>query len=747
MKKSKKTILTVAAALLAVICIVIAVIYATNGSKVSDDKQTDKTQGTATDQGANTDTAAGEDYDGRVIAISEMAKDAVIGQDVVLTFTENEDFFNAIENVIVNGKSLPFEKTNGTITIKGEYIKFPVVHTIQVEAGIYKTATVYQDVKEEEQWELIWSDEFEDDALDTSKWDYQIGTGAEYGLQGWGNDEAQYYSKDNVSVGKGVLSIEAKPDTSNAGTKYTSGRIRSYSDATGALFSTTFGRVEAKMKLPVGSGLWPAFWMLPATDTYTTWAASGEIDIMEARGRLPGESSGALHYGEIWPNNKYSGAAYTFEEDTSINDYHVYTLEWDVDKIKWYVDGNMFYQTDSWFSKGAGEPAEYAFPAPFDEPFYILFNLAVGGTFDGYNEPEEKDFPAIMEVDYVRVYHRIDGYDLNKARGEKLDKASFESYQVYEDGNYITDVNFDSINPDPLTSASMDPTSKQWYFLTISDYGGTATLSKEHKDNGTYVGMEVSKVGNQNYSIQLIQHLPVANGYTYTISFDAYASKEREIAVKLGGDGDNAWAVYSSAYAPKLTTEPQHFEYAFTMSAVSDPTARLEFNIGLDDGTVFIGNVKVTASSAGSVDPDKVKEALTSGNHIYNSSFTQGSDRLAFWHLEAGEDSGVKTDKKVLINPIDGSSALLYQTGILLKPSADYNLSFSSITDAATEITVQVTDADRSGSYAEETIAISGEGANSFTFTMPEEVPEDGVTLTFRIGNTAVKLDDILLVD
>ena len=115
------------------------------------------------------------------------------------------------------------------------------------------------------EWKLVWQDDFNGNKLDLTKWDYQTGTGSQYGLNGWGNDELQYYTPDNVSVKKGNLVIEARKEDKN-GMAYTSGRIRSMKDDGTILYAPTFGRVEARMMLPKGDGIWPAFWMLPATD-------------------------------------------------------------------------------------------------------------------------------------------------------------------------------------------------------------------------------------------------------------------------------------------------------------------------------------------------------------------------------------------------------------------------------------------------------------------------------------------------
>ena len=256
----------------------------------------------------------------------------------------------------------------------------------------------------DEGYELIWNDEFDGDTLDTTRWDYQYGNGGEYGTPGWGNNEWQYYlaREENVRVEDGKLIITAMKENNI----YTSGRIRTITNSGEVLFSTTYGRVEARIKLPVGDGLWPAFWMLPVDPSiYGTWAASGEIDIMEAKGRLPGSFSCAAHYGQTWPNNVYSGQEYTFPEGTDITDFHLYTVEWEPEEIRYYVDGECYYTLTDWYSKNAkGE--EYQKGAPFDTPFYILLNMAVGGNFDPQADTKNTEFPAQMEVDFVRVYHK-----------------------------------------------------------------------------------------------------------------------------------------------------------------------------------------------------------------------------------------------------------------------------------------------------------------------------------------------------
>jgi len=444
-------------------------------------------------------------------------------------------------------------------------------------------------------WTLVWNDEFEGDALDTTKWDYQYGTGSEYGLSGWGNEEQQYYQAENVSVSDGILKIEARKE--NVGNQpYTSGRIRTVNNETSEpLFEKTYGKFEARMKLPTGNGVWPAFWLLPdLTDNpYGTWAVSGEIDIMEAKGRLPQESSGTIHYGQVWPNNKYSGGTYNMPEGESIDQYHVYSLEWEPGEMRWYVDGNMFHKETSWYARGEGKKEDYPFPAPFDKDFYILLNLAIGGNFDGGRLPSNSDLPATMEIDYVRVYDKEGGYDktVKKPRVE-VDEVGTEKY-ISEDleYNYVQDTAFETVNAEAITNRVMDVNSSNWYFLACAEYGGRAELTTGEEDGYSYVSVDVTNKGTQNYSVQLIQHLPMVKGYTYELSFDAKSDESRGLLTKFGGDDDNGWATYAGAFSDKLTPEWQHYTQKFQMMSATDGTTRLEINLGETTGELKIANI------------------------------------------------------------------------------------------------------------------------------------------------------------
>jgi len=259
---------------------------------------------------------------------------------------------------------------------------------------------------------LIWQDEFNGTALDTSKWSYEQGyyISDDPNSWGWGNAELQHYtdSAQNVFVQDGKLNIRARNDSKsfpqdpNRYAQYSSGKINTKDH-----FSFQYGRVDIRAKLPTGNGVWPALWMLPEDSVYGAWAASGEIDIMEAKGRLPGTTSGAVHFGGQWPVNRYIAGEYHFPEgQTFANDYHVYSLVWEEDNVKWYVDGTFFFKVsrDQWYSVAAPNNPN----APFDQPFYLIMNLAIGGHFDGGLTPDPSDIPATMQVDYVRVYKEGD---------------------------------------------------------------------------------------------------------------------------------------------------------------------------------------------------------------------------------------------------------------------------------------------------------------------------------------------------
>lgn len=239
---------------------------------------------------------------------------------------------------------------------------------------------------------LIINEEFSSDGiLDSTLWNIEIGDGTSQGIPGWGNDELEYYTDraENLSVENGYLLITARQESFN-GSSYTSARIQTKNK-----FQTQFGRFEARMRLPNGRGMWPAFWLLGDDNNGTEiWPNIGEIDIMENRGQQPTIISGTIH------GPGYSGAnsitkEFSFSDSRVDTEFHVYGIEWGPNYINYYVDDVLYNQI-----KPEDVTGEWVFN---DRTFYIIINLAVGGTFGG-NPNAETVFPQTMLIDYVKVY-------------------------------------------------------------------------------------------------------------------------------------------------------------------------------------------------------------------------------------------------------------------------------------------------------------------------------------------------------
>jgi beta-glucanase (GH16 family) len=235
---------------------------------------------------------------------------------------------------------------------------------------------------------LLWSDEFDGTSLNTDDWNYQVGDGCDIGICDWGNNEQQWYQQNNVSVADGVLKIVARQESAG-GKAYTSGRINTKNKQ-----DLKYGYLETRMKIPPGGGLWPAFWMLSTDEVFGGWPTSGEIDIMEWTGNEPERLFGTIHFGQASPNNQSSGETLDLDDASWSDEYHIYAVLWEPNRIRWYVDGYLYS------SKSTGSVNGEIWP--FNEDFHFLFNMAVGGIFGGAIEPGI--FPATMEVDYVRVY-------------------------------------------------------------------------------------------------------------------------------------------------------------------------------------------------------------------------------------------------------------------------------------------------------------------------------------------------------
>ena len=232
----------------------------------------------------------------------------------------------------------------------------------------------------------------------------------------WGNNEDQCYVSDakNSFVQDGSLhiaTIKDRPSGAVGGPENNQNMVsKGHSSArmvTQDKVDWKYGRIEASMKIPCGQGLWPAFWMMPATSEYGGWAASGEIDIMEAV-NLDCDADqhqvhGTLHYGASWPNNIHSGT-HAITQESAVTNFHSYAVEWEPGEIRWFLDGIQFATQSNWCTESA------PFPAPFDQSFFIILNVAVGGTWPGPPN-DSTTFPQRMEVDYIRVYQCPEGQE------------------------------------------------------------------------------------------------------------------------------------------------------------------------------------------------------------------------------------------------------------------------------------------------------------------------------------------------
>lgn len=309
----------------------------------------------------------------------------------------------------------------------------------------FATATACETTPAPEQleggWNLVWSDEFNGDAIDMTKWSHEMD------CWGGGNNELQCYVpwEENSFVKDGCLSMVAKfegvdalegpawpasmrekenPDIDPAETKkqsFSSSRLRTKGKA-----EWKYGRIEARARVPLGQGLWSAIWMLPTDEIYGPWALSGEIDIMEAvnigakcrecRGKKENRVLGTIHYGGEWPQNTYKGKNTRLPKPDENGDYgfNTYAVEWTEGQIEWFLNGKSYGK----FSNRAWSPMISSNRnAPFDQQFHLIMNLAIGGDLAGQKNETGVDlngWPKTMQVDWVRVY-QCDGDETGKA--------------------------------------------------------------------------------------------------------------------------------------------------------------------------------------------------------------------------------------------------------------------------------------------------------------------------------------------
>lgn len=551
--------------------------------------------------------------------------------------------------------------------------------------------------------DLVWVENFDQKKLDTDNWMYEVH------YPGWVNSELQSYvvSDDNIYLKDGKLIIQPLKN----GNTYTSGRIN-----TMGKHEFTYGRFEARLKVPRGKGFLPAFWMMPADESfYGQWPKCGEIDIMEVLGDNVNKVYGSLHFGE--PHTQKQGSAQIFEGNFA-DDFHIFAVEWEPDEMRFYVDDRCYYKTSEWFTKRSGF-GEVSYPAPYDQPFYIILNVAVGGNWPG--NPDEFttfDEQAQMVVDYVKVYQKKE-YNSDVKKPE----AAVSKMQVKE-GNIASNL------------------GSRWMLHLEPDGKATADLT----DNGLTV--RTTEQGNADYSVQLVQsYIQMVQGETYKYTFDAWADEPRTIktAVTLP---NNSWKRSFGDVRVALDTRKKTYTYTFTNEEVSDENARLEFQLGATDSTatVYIQNIKLEhVKNAG---PVNKHPALPDGNLIYNGQFQEGEKRMGNWTVEAMDGAKVyaTNEKKVRqlkaevpANCDSADKVKVIQNGIKLTPLSENTVKLEAASTVPGKIQIKC------GNAVNEIELTSSMEKYEINFIAPKDNKEVSFEMLLGIPGSVVTVDNVSL--
>lgn len=549
------------------------------------------------------------------------------------------------------------------------------ITNIGVSSNIYAN-TMYRNNQEStdknEKWNLVWEDNFNGDYLNLQDWNYETHEPC------WVNNELQEYTDDirNIYVDNGNLVIKAIKEETEDGIKYTSGKVTTQNK-----HDYKYGRFEARLKVPEGQGLWPAFWMMPTEEElYGSWPRCGEIDIMEVLGHEPNEAYGTIHYGN--PHQESQGS-YILNGETFSDDYHVFAVEWEPSEMRFYIDGNLYHTVNNWYTKQEGGD-EITYPAPFDQPFYLQFNLAVGGNWPG-NPDETTNFDnAEYKIDYVRVY-QLENYNENVPKPEK---PPVDLREPDTTGNYIINSDFSEVED---LEDNVD-----WY--TLKTLGGEGKGRIE--DNKIVLSSESS--GKENYSLQLVQAaIPLKKNNIYRLSFDARAAENRDMVINITSP-DRGYIRQLQDTTVDLKNEFQKYSYEFTMKDNDDANARVEFNYGNRNSLADIEITNVRLEKIGeyeNVNEDK-KKILPNGNYVYNGTFDVGEDRMKYWEVDSKiEDVQAtvtninnKREFKISIpkSTSNLSDVILRESELGIAENKEYYLSFDAYAEEDKTIKAQI---------------------------------------------------------
>ncbi len=462
----------------------------------------------------------------------------------------------------------------------------------------------------------------------------------------------------------------------------TSGRI-----TTQGKHDFTYGRFETRAKVPVGRGYLPAFWLMATNESfYGQWPRCGEIDIMEVMGQNVNKSYHTIHYGyDSSTGHKENQGTKVQTEVSYADDYHLFAVEWEPGLIAWYVDGEKVYETNDWYT-GTDDDNQITYPAPFDQNFYIILNLAVGGSWVGY--PDNSVYEAMndqkFEVDYVRVYQKsAEEYERLENEAKKPEKEEKTFREADETGNFVINGDFS----EAITFEGAEGDRDDNFKLHLeSDAEGTEYVV----DNGA-ITIVPSTEGAQNYSIQLKQPgIPMHKGWEYELTFDAYSTEDRDMVVDVEGP-DRGWIRYLQDTTLSLTSTRTSYTLNFTMNEKSDTNGCLEFNLGKVGSTapVTLSNIRLVHKSGEEVKEENLKTIRPDGNYVYNGAFDQGDKRLGYWEIAEDDaqyvtvvNAGGKRELKVTVP--EGETVKVAQNGLAPIVRGKYEISFDVRSEAGT---------------------------------------------------------------
>lgn len=562
------------------------------------------------------------------------------------------------------------QSASKTIKIDGKEVILKVKMTCSKDNRPVKT----EDDLLKEGYTLKWQDEFEGNSLNRDDWNVELHE------PGWVNEELQEYvdSDKNIYVEDGNLIIKPIETVNEDGTKsYTSGRVNTQNK-----HDFKYGYFECRAKVPTGKGYLPAFWMMPTDENlYGQWPKCGEIDIMEVMGDATNKAYGTIHYGE--PHAQSQGTFNVDDDENFSDNYHTYACEWEPGKIIWYIDGIKYHEECDWFSTKEGQ-GTVTYPAPFDQPFYMILNLAIGGSWVGYPDETTTYEDQQFTIDYVKVYQKEEN-----CYNEDIEKPvkNVTLRDPDETGNYI-------INGDFTVAEDLND-SIDWTFLNAKAGEGSAEI----KNNQIII--KTTNAGSEDYSIQLVQpNLPMQKGAKYKLTFDAYADEARTMITDISAPDYN-YIRYFDDKTVNLTTSRQTYSYEFQMKSANDANGRLEFNLGktASTATVYISKIRLEKIGYEEIKEDTSKKALADGNFVYNGEFQEGTGRLGFWEINKDDASQISVTNKnnvrqlkiVASNAVNSDNPItIGQSELALSEGTNYAMSFIANGDEGKVLNISV---------------------------------------------------------